>query len=417
MPATRRTPAAAQASGGDPGGADSDDEAPNLDEDQDTESADVVEATASARNHQVGSEFMLHRRLETGQNGVQRWVPCGATDVGHEPDSRVHRYDRMIGFKLEEREAAEVQASEVVADNQERRRNEAVKSKSHHKRVELQSLFERWCLARCGTSPYTKWLKEIEAAAAAAANASSEDDGGSAEAAQTASKFMTPPIILVSTWLDHMRKDPNDSSVREYDHKGGTLKCLASAVSATCIEFGSLQLTKAEGIKTKINGWLKKDGHQSPAFDMEKDLKLMFVAVWSITYYSTLKQIQLWTLLLISIVLMGRSSCVTKYCPLIQAVELPEAENYWDTDGFRRFIVIGLREWKWRTESNVCKWDGLKPADACLSVFGVHFSVHRTFTERVQFSSVHVQFTTFGRTRTVFMNTPVHRTFSSVQFT
>ena len=119
MPATRRTPAAAQASGGDPG-ADSDDKAPNLDEDKDTESPDMSEATASARNHQVGSQFMLHRRLESGPNGVQKWVPCGATDVGHEPDSRVHRYDRMIGFKLEEREAAEVQASEVVADNQER---------------------------------------------------------------------------------------------------------------------------------------------------------------------------------------------------------------------------------------------------------------------------------------------------------
>eukprot|EP00966_Prymnesium_polylepis_P178813 4140419-Prymnesium_polylepis.1 len=81
----------------------------------------------------------------------------------------------------------------------------------------------------------------------------------------------------------------------------------------------------------------------------------MFVAVWSLTYYITLKQIELWNMLLISIILMARSSCVTKYCPLIQDDEMPEADIYWDTDSFPQFIVIGLREWKWRTESNVCR--------------------------------------------------------------
>ena len=70
----------------------------------------------------------------------------------------------MVGFRPSDEDAAEMASTEAVRLAWERRRQEAVKSKSHHRRVDLQGVFERWCCARAPNSTYTHYLKELEAA-------------------------------------------------------------------------------------------------------------------------------------------------------------------------------------------------------------------------------------------------------------
>ena len=257
----------------------SDDDEPELEAEESPEAQG--EETAKALNeYAVGQEFMLHRRLVSvhEQSSEMRWKTCHGTDDGHAADSRVHRYDRVIGFKPSEEDAAEIAATESVRQAWERRRQEAVKFKSHHRRVELQAVFERWCLARAATSPYCGYLRGLETAAATA----EEDDVELSNEERV--MIMPPPQALVLTFMDELRLDPTKSGDRVYDHKGGTIKNSVVAISSTCSEFGAARVGSADAIKEKLKKWLKTDGHSSSkAFDMEKDMKTMWNVIWTIT--------------------------------------------------------------------------------------------------------------------------------------
>ena len=67
-----------------------------------------------------------------------------------------------------------------------------------------------------------------------------------------------------------------------------------------------------------------------------------------------LKRICCWAMLLIQLILFGRASCMTEFCPNMLDVELPAAEAQWDADGLPKYIIIGMRAWKWRTACNRC---------------------------------------------------------------
>ena len=75
----------------------------------------------------------------------------------------MHRYDRVIGFLPSKEDQAEIDNTDAVKKAWEQRRQEAVKHQSHHRRVELQAMFERWCLARPPDSSSTGWLAEVTA--------------------------------------------------------------------------------------------------------------------------------------------------------------------------------------------------------------------------------------------------------------
>ena len=62
-----------------------------------------------------GAAYMIHRR----HNG-EDWVACEPTEKGHEPDSRVHRYNREIGFALAAGEQEMVDRNQAVADAEQR---------------------------------------------------------------------------------------------------------------------------------------------------------------------------------------------------------------------------------------------------------------------------------------------------------
>ena len=46
-------------------------------------------------------------------------------------------------------------------------------------------------------------------------------------------------------------------------------------------------------------------------------------------------------MLLVSICLMGRASCMTTYCPTVENIRLP-AKKKWDKDGLPHYIELGM---------------------------------------------------------------------------
>lgn len=50
---------------------------------------------------------------------------------------------------------------------------------------------------------------------------------------------------------------------------------------------------------------------------------------------------------------MARASCITKYCPLLEDIELPPQGNahMWGKDGLPNYITLKMRNWKGRKKS------------------------------------------------------------------
>ena len=59
-------------------------------------------------------------------------------------------------------------------------------------------------------------------------------------------------------------------------------------------------------------------------------------------------------------VLMARASDLTTFCPTVEDLILPQDEDDWDSDGYLKWIDIGLRNWKWRSKKNKGKRYSMK---------------------------------------------------------
>ena len=139
-------------------------------------------------------EHMVHRRLVGG-----RWITCASTEQGHELDSRVHMYDRTVGFLRADVDQEMIDGNEDVSAAFERRRTDPAKAKAHKQVVERWATFERWVLARMPDSAYATFLRSCAAA----------DDRTERLA------FIAPPVALVVTYQDYLRKDSHET------HKAG----------------------------------------------------------------------------------------------------------------------------------------------------------------------------------------------------
>ena len=97
--------------------------------------------------------LMIHRRLEE-LDGVQHWIRCEGRDHGHQIDSRVHYFDREIGFLQAEADQEMIERNKATAAAFARRRQQVEKRKAHHKTVDRWSMFERWVLDRMPAEQY-----------------------------------------------------------------------------------------------------------------------------------------------------------------------------------------------------------------------------------------------------------------------
>ena len=147
-----------------------------------------------------GAQWMIHRRWDG-----QLWVVCEGTADGHEPDSRVHRYDRIVGFSISDEELAMCNRNPVMAaaERSARLRNKQI---SHAQTVRRWALVERYCLEFHPDEPYTRYLKKLELEAE--------------EAVSDRLTFQAPPTLLMLAYTRFLRmKDPGQARP---DRKGST---------------------------------------------------------------------------------------------------------------------------------------------------------------------------------------------------
>ena len=76
----------------------------------------------------------------------------------------------------------------------------------------------------------------------------------------------------------------------------------------------------------------------------------------------------------VAICIMARASCVTKFCPLLEDIELPPKahEKMWAKDGLPHYVVLKMRNWKGRkirTPYKLRIWRNLLQADFADPVF------------------------------------------------
>ena len=112
----------------------------------------------------MGQTFMLHRVLA---DDGSVFTECGATHAARLPDSRVHRYDRLIGFRRDDSTERDIANDVQAARLYEEKRKDTKKQKSHAKRVAKQATLERYVLAyKLAYKPehdYAGYLRGLEA--------------------------------------------------------------------------------------------------------------------------------------------------------------------------------------------------------------------------------------------------------------
>lgn len=86
---------------------------------------------------------------------------------------------------------------------------------------------------------------------------------------------------------------------------------------------------------------------EADAFDFHDHLTLMWAACWSMSRWTYFECLRTWTMLLVSISMFARASCVTTYCPTFEDIRLPHPAE-WDSDGVPKWIELGMRDWKHR---------------------------------------------------------------------
>ena len=136
---------------------------------------------------------MLHCRMVDGA-----WKICKGTDLRHEPDSLIHRYDREVGFAISDEELAMVGRNQIAAaaERSARCRN---KQDSHMQTVKRWALLERYLQAFHPDEDYTIYLRKLGADATPRS-----EDAEMLEDAPERCPFRACPALLRLAYTEHI---------------------------------------------------------------------------------------------------------------------------------------------------------------------------------------------------------------------
>ena len=163
-------------------------------------SSQPASASRRANGHSRGSQeptfgaaFMLHCRMVDGA-----WKICKGTDLRHEPDSLIHRYDREVGFAISDEELAMVGRNQIAAaaERSARCRN---KQDSHMQTVKRWALLERYLQAFHPDEDYTIYLRKLGADATPRS-----EDAEMLEDAPERCPFRACPALLRLAYTEHI---------------------------------------------------------------------------------------------------------------------------------------------------------------------------------------------------------------------
>ena len=142
----------------------------------------------------VGQQHMLFRIFVEGEG----YRTCSGREPGHVADSRVHRLERVIGFKRDEQD--DIDEDVEAARLHEVLRDAAANSNKYEKHATNQAYLERYMLERHPASDYAKWLARIEELSSSKPTAARGRPAKKLE-------FMQPPHYLTTSWGMNLRKD------------------------------------------------------------------------------------------------------------------------------------------------------------------------------------------------------------------
>jgi hypothetical protein len=285
------------------------------------------------------SEFRIWRV----KDDEGKWQPSPARSKGL-IDSRVHRYGRERGFKREDSGVDDIEKDARAKLVQAEMRSVPHNPLSHEQRIRMQGDFECFVLKAHGDNPFASYmcLKQLE----------------ETDIKQPQLKFQKPPAVIIESYVLHLRAASNDlgDDVPGRYNKHAAIVTRLGSISSTLIEFGIKKgLDKTWGTDDLLSQYEEEDVTSSaPSLELDKDLPKMYLAVFggnAIGQYR--KKVEFWSRLLLTIALLGRTSCTTKYTPLMTNTSLPEEAQDYLEDGSPRYVTVGMTGWKGRTKK--CK--------------------------------------------------------------
>lgn len=265
------------------------------------------------------------------------WKTVQPGSKGSVPDSCLHRYARAIGFRLDDRDNEDAERSSAVAAAMQRIN---ALTGDVQNRIKSQADFECFVFgleAKGQQSQYLTFLRSIM---------EPFDIEGNLKWDETYEKvkFDPPSQSLVLTWLLYLR----ETRALSY----GTIDGFLSGLSSTNGQYAGTSIDRKK-IGDLMKQWEEQDKQngrtkQAPTFDIVKDLPLLFIACFKIRGWEYVDCVIMWTAFLIMLSVIGRSSCMSKYCPLIEDIEFPDGPGGYDTDRLPKKVHIPWRNWKSR---------------------------------------------------------------------
>ena len=271
-------------------------------------------------------------------------------------DSIVHRYGREVGFQGADGNAPDRTDGRAVASTLQ---NAALvyKPRSTSERAKAQSQLECYVLEHHANSQYARFLQDVKSEIPV--NAPVRAAALVGPYMQTR-QLMQPPVSILESLMRHMRAGDTDETAAAAapgDHvravagrmnKGNTIDKVMKCLSGTMLEFGQPPIARSPAMKIMIDEWTAVDTlSRAVSFDLEKVLPMLWVALWG-SKISFKKKVAIWTMLLVQLAVIGRSSDITDNCPLNASVTYPSTSIGFMADGTPLWIQVDWTHWKGR---------------------------------------------------------------------
>lgn len=278
-------------------------------------------------------------------------------------DSIIFRYEREEGFKKSRAIEEEFRLNPLAHTA----RDACVASayiKRHEYAVSTFGRVECFVLEVCPEDGWAQYLGTVKAELEKPAES------------RVKLEFKAPGPMLVMLWSCVMRgeKDKNNNDLLKLHNeqldesdmvsgynKAASIKTTLAKLSGTYPYFGAAQdAHKSMDLTGAMMRWKQVDTEISAdSFDIATDMSKCWMGLVT-SSWSNGDQLRYWSMLLVTISIFGRVSCMTTHAPIWETVELPVDPGEWDKDGLPKWIEIALLNWKSRRASRVGHRYGMK---------------------------------------------------------
>ena len=318
-------------------------------------------ACDDARSIPMSKIGFQHQRHMVMRDGTFVGIDDDASPLppGHMPDALQSQYARKIGFSVNPADIIICDQYPSAAKAGRDARAAKGKVTAYPKVCDRVSTIECFALEMYPETPYAAYLmqcKNLEQV-----SVETTVDGVTTTAVRPL-KFMKPPAAIVLSFIMIMREprgatSPTAIEDSRFDIMGRGLKfnaiaALLSSIGTLATEAGcedKVSIMKDPNVSKLLNLWEDSDELESAnPFDIVTGIKKMYESCFNMSHWSMQTKIKNWAWVLFTICVIGRASCVSQYCPLIEDMMFPDELADYDKDNLPKYIAVGFRHWKGR---------------------------------------------------------------------